>query len=367
MSNKTKLYKEFIELFDKGQEAVQEGKKEQAKQHFTNASNILLELAKESTGYEKKQFLLKSEMLLNYGIDLHEEDSSEDEPKKKGILFNDIAGLENVKKAIRQSIINFIDHKEIYNAFNRRKGSAILLYGAPGTGKTMIARAVANEVTGKFYDIKCSDIVDKWMGESERKIKELFEDARNQPVSILFFDEFDALSNDDENSAPAMRRIVSELLSQMDGTNRSENLMLIIASTNVPWKIRSAFKRPGRFSDIIYVPLPDEKSRLKILQMNLQNSPKEELNYKDMVAFTKGFNSADVVEFCEKLKTNAITRSIQLKQELPDTATMQDYLSPINSIDVKTAMKTAVSSVSYDDLEELAAYRKSIGKEQVYD
>ena len=262
------------------------------------------------------------------------------------ITFDDVIGLDDVKELINQMVVYPFKYKEIYKAFNRYSGGGILLYGAPGTGKTMIAKAIANEIDAEFYSIKCSDIASKWYGESARNIKELFDKARSHERSIIFFDEFDSLgSNRDHGNYNTVNMVVSELLSQIDGFESKKNTVLLIASTNKPWNIDSALLRSGRFNKKINIGLPDKTSRINLLFHELKDSPLSKVDLESISEKTEGYSSADIVELCNETKDIAIKRSIQMNQ-----------ISPINQKDLIKALSMVSSTIVKDELDRLANF-----------
>ena len=262
------------------------------------------------------------------------------------VTFDDVIGLDDVKELINQMVVYPFKYKEIYKAFNRDSGGGILLYGAPGTGKTMIAKAIANEIDAEFYSIKCSDIASKWYGESARNIKKLFDKARSHERSIIFFDEFDSLgSNRDHGNYNTVNMVVSELLSQIDGFESKKNTVLLIASTNKPWNIDSALLRSGRFNKKIYIGLPDKTSRINLLFHELKDSPLSKVDLESISEKTEGYSSADIVELCNETKDIAIKRSIQMNQ-----------ISPINQKDLIKALSMVSSTMVKDELDRLADF-----------
>ena len=262
------------------------------------------------------------------------------------VTFDDVIGLDDVKELINQMVVYPFKYKEIYKAFNRDSGGGILLYGAPGTGKTMIAKAIANEIDAVFYSIKCSDIASKWYGESARNIKKLFDKARSHERSIIFFDEFDSLgSNRDQGNYNTVNMVVSELLSQIDGFESKKNTVLLIASTNKPWNIDSALLRSGRFNKKIYIGLPNKTSRINLLIHELKDSPLSNVNLESISEKTEGYSSADIVELCNETKDIAIKRSIQMNQ-----------ISPINQKDLIKALSMVSSTIVKDELDRLANF-----------
>lgn len=265
---------------------------------------------------------------------------------KNGVTFDDVIGLDDVKELINQMVVYPFKYKEIYKAFNRDSGGGILLYGAPGTGKTMIAKAIANEIDAVFYSIKCSDIASKWYGESARNIKKLFDKARSHERSIIFFDEFDSLgSNRDHGNSNPVNMVVSELLSQIDGFESKKNTVLLIASTNKPWNIDSALLRSGRFNKKIYIGLPNKTSRINLLIHELKDSPLSKVDLESISEKTEGYSSADIVELCNETKDIAIKRSIQMNQ-----------ISPINQKDLIKALSMVSSTIVKEELDRLANF-----------
>lgn len=234
------------------------------------------------------------------------------------------------------------EHPELYKKFGKKAGGGILLYGLPGTGKTMFAEAAANEVDALFLPIKCSDIKSKWYGESEQKVKEVFVKARKSKKAIIFFDEFEAIgSKRTDNSDNANNDLVPEILAEMQGVESSkcESTIVVIAATNKPWMIDSAFLRPGRFDEKIYIPLPDEIAREKLFQLKLKDVPTMDLDFVEMARMTDGYNGADISEVCEKLKMKGINQSI--KDGVEHFITMDDFAA---------LSKEMKSSVSQEDV-----------------
>ena len=240
--------------------------------------------------------------------------------------FEDIAGLDDVKEAVMYKAIYPHRYPELYEKLRKRSGGGILLYGLPGTGKTLIAEAIAHETGASFFSVKCSDLGSKWFGETEQNIRDVFEAAREAKNAVIFFDEIEAYaSNRRDNSA--MERSIPEFLAQMQGvgdSNREERI-LIIGATNKPWRLDGAFLRPGRFDDKIYVPLPDEKARRKIIDDRVLGVPMEEgIDFETLAKITDGYNGADMDYLCEKAKEFALHRVIQDK-DTNETLTKEDF------------------------------------------
>ncbi len=240
--------------------------------------------------------------------------------------FEDIAGLEDVKEAVMYKAIYPHKYPELYEKLRKRSGGGILLYGLPGTGKTLIAEAIAHETRASFFPVKCSDLGSKWFGETEQNIRDVFEAAREEKNAVIFFDEIEAYaSNRRDNSA--MERSIPEFLAQMQGVGESNNQerILIIGATNKPWRLDGAFLRPGRFDDKIYVPLPDEKARRKIIDDRVLGVPMEDgIDFEMLSKITDGYNGADMDYLCEKAKEFALHRVIQDKGT-NETLTKADF------------------------------------------
>ena len=284
------------------------------------------------------------------------EDKSKKKPKTKksnkkpsSIKFDDIAGLDEVKKAFKEKVIMPFEHPDLFKKFGKKAGGGILLYGLPGTGKTMFAEAAANELNALFIPIKCSDIKSKWYGESEQNVSEVFERARKAEKAILFFDEFEAIgAKRTDNSDNGNNDLVPQILAEMQGVGSSSNksTIVVIAATNKPWAIDSAFMRPGRFDDKIYIPLPDFEARKKLFELQLKKLPiSEDLDFDYLANITEGFNGADIKEVCEKLKMSAINDSLEKGKD-----------QTIGMDDVHKIESTIKSSVSSEDIEKLKEF-----------
>lgn len=261
--------------------------------------------------------------------------------------FEDIAGLDNVKESVIFKAIYPKKYPEIYAKLKKRVGGGILLYGLPGTGKTLIAEAIAHETGATFFPIKCSDLGSKWFGETEKNIRDIFTVARQAGNAVIFFDEIEAYaSNRREHSA--MERSVPEFLAQMQGVGEgsNQNRILVIGATNKPWRLDGAFLRPGRFDDKIYVPLPDEFARRRIMDIKLNGVPMEEgINLDYFVGRTEGYNGADIDYFCEKAKEFALKRIIDQKDS-NELLIKQDFDNAISSL------KSSVLSVDRQEMED---------------
>ena len=217
------------------------------------------------------------------------------------VTFSDVVGLEDVKAEIYDKVIYPKTYRGLYERFGKKLGGGILLYGPPGNGKTMIARAVAKETGSTFFPIKFSDLGSKWFGETEGRIKALFDEARAEKSAVIFFDEIDAIASARGDDNPT-NRMVAELLTQMDGINRVSGNLTIIAATNRIDNLDPAILRPGRFDEKIFVPLPDARMRAAMLKKKLSGIPCGRIAYAEVAKLCEGFSGAEIELACEKAK-----------------------------------------------------------------
>ncbi|MDY6864888.1 MAG: ATP-binding protein [Halobacteriota archaeon] len=246
--------------------------------------------------------------------------------EKPGISFNDIAGLDEVKENIKKAIVYPFKHPEEYKYFGVKPGGGILLYGPPGCGKTMLAAASASECDAVFINLKISDIKDKYVGESEKRIKEVFNLARNYERAIIFFDEIDALAGERSGSKEGHERsLVNELLAQMDGMEAKgvEKQYLVLAATNLPWDVDIALRRAGRFDTTVFIPQPDFDARKKILELSLKDKPVK-VDLSKLSEMTDGFASAEIVDICYKAAEIPLMEVIDEKKPRRDI-TLGDF------------------------------------------
>lgn len=222
-----------------------------------------------------------------------------------GCSFDDVAGLEEVKETLRMRVIYPLKHPEKMAQYGLRVGGGVLLYGPPGTGKTMIARAVAGELELPFFVLKASEILGQYVGESEKNLAALFEEARAYGNgAVLFVDEIDALAaSRDSGIHEASRRLLNQLLQELDGVDKQNDGLLFLAATNEPWLLDSALLRPGRFDEKCYIPLPDEAARLELLKLHVRDCPLDaDVRLERLAAMTDGYSGADLMCVCERAK-----------------------------------------------------------------
>lgn len=271
--------------------------------------------------------------------------------------FNDIGGMEDVIERIRMNIIYPFKNPDIFKKFKKRPGGGILLYGPPGCGKTHIARATAGECGATFISITITDVLSKWLGESEQRLHELFESARRRSPSVIFIDEVDAIGVSRSDASSSMAPLVNVLLTEMDGISaRNENLM-VMAATNAPWRVDSALRRPGRFDRVLFVPPPDAPARKAILEICLRELPTESLDLDKLGRMSGRFSGADLRAVVERASEKAIYeemrsgRSGKLTQKLLVDALRESRPSTIEWLETaKSYASYANRAGLYDDL-----------------
>lgn len=236
----------------------------------------------------------------------------------EALHFADVAGLEDVKRTIRRSIIDPYLQPELYASFGRRAGSGCLLYGPPGCGKTMLARATAGECGLPFVNVRIEDVISAFRGESERNLHALFEHARASAPCVLFIDELDALGYARRRQPGSEgRTLVNTLLQELDAIGASNDGLLVLAATNAPWDVDDALKRPGRFDHFVFVPPPDAPAREFLLTAQLQERPTDDVDARSIAAATDMFSGADLVAVVERAIDSAIDRSLDAGSAQP--------------------------------------------------
>lgn len=240
------------------------------------------------------------------------------EAESPKIRFESVGGMDAVKEAIRMKIIYPLQNKDMFAAYGKKIGGGVLLYGPPGCGKTLLARATAGEIRSRFISIGLHDILDMYIGNSEKQLHSIFEKARDNAPCVLFFDEVDALAaRRSDMKQSAGRHVINQFLSELDGANGENDGVLVLAATNAPWHVDSAFRRPGRFDRIQFVPPPDRKAREAIWSIHLQGKPAESLDYSKLAAQSKGFSGADIMAAVDSCVEDVLSEAMIKGKMIP--------------------------------------------------
>ncbi|EGP83684.1 unnamed protein product [Zymoseptoria tritici ST99CH_1A5] len=307
---------------------------------------------------------------------------------KPNIKWEDVAGLEQAKEALKEAVILPIKFPHLFTG-KRQPWKGILLYGPPGTGKSFLAKAVATEANSTFFSVSSSDLVSKWMGESERLVKQLFNLARENKPSIIFIDEIDALCGPrGEGESEASRRIKTELLVQMDGVGRDSKGVLILGATNIPWQLDAAIRR--RFQRRVHISLPDQPARMRMFELAVGDTPCEMSadDYRTLARLSEGYSGSDItiavqdalmqpvrkiqtathykkvdVDGVEKLTPCSPGDAGALEMDWTQIETDQLLEPRLMVKDFVKAIKSARASVSSEDLVRSAEWTKEFGSE----
>lgn len=240
-------------------------------------------------------------------------------PEEKSVTFKDVGGLEDIKEQIRRRIITPFQKPGLFEKFKRKAGGGILLYGPPGVGKTMLARATAGECNAKFFNVAISDVLDMYIGESESKLHSIFEKSRASKPAVLFFDEVEALGGKRQYAREShTAKLVSQFLAEMDGFASNNSGVLVLGATNTPWAVDPAFRRPGRFDRSFFIPPPDRDARRTVLQLKLEGRPVTgELDLDAIAKETSSFSGADLENIIDTAADLAIEASLAEGTEVP--------------------------------------------------
>jgi ATP-dependent 26S proteasome regulatory subunit len=297
---------------------------------FTEAVSVYQEYQREHPGFVH--------MDLEEKLKIHSGSSEADDMdisdlmgfmSKPDVNFSHVGGMDVVKKEIEMKIIFPLKHPEMYKAYGKKTGGGILLYGPPGCGKTFIAKATAGEVNAQFISVGLNEILDMWIGNSEKNLHEVFERARAYAPCVLFFDEIDALgASRSDMRQSAGRHLINQFLLELDGVESNNDGVLVLGATNSPWHLDPAFRRPGRFDRIIFVPPPDDAARESIFKLKLENKPLDQIDYSKIIKLTKEYSGADIEAIIDIAIESKLHESMKIG--IPQPIQTKDILNAIN-------------------------------------
>ncbi|MFG2104235.1 ATP-binding protein [Micromonospora echinaurantiaca] len=229
-----------------------------------------------------------------------------------GIRLADVGGMVAVKERLELAFLGPLRNPELRRMYGKSLRGGLMLYGPPGCGKTFLARAVAGEMGAKFISLSIVDVLDMWMGNSERNLHELFQAARRNAPCVLFLDEIDALGHKrSQVSSSSMRTLGNQLLAELDGMEGNNEGVFVLAATNTPWDVDPALRRPGRLDRVVLVLPPDADARRAILEYHLRDRPIAGIDLRKVLAATEDFSGADLAHLCETAAEFAMADSVR--------------------------------------------------------
>lgn len=254
--------------------------------------------------------------------------------EKTTLKLDDVAGMEQVKRRLNLAFLAPLRNPDMMKMYGKSLRGGLMLYGPPGCGKTFIARATAGEMGARFVSIGLSDVLDMYLGQSERNLHEIFETARRNAPCVLFFDEIDALGRKrSQMRNSAGREVVNQLLAELDNANADNDGVFVLAATNHPWDVDSALRRPGRLDRTLLVLPPDPSARESIMRYHLSERPVEGVDISWLAGKTEGFSGADLAHLCESAAELAMEDSLASGKP-----------RPLNQGDFKSALKDVKAS-----------------------
>ena len=258
--------------------------------------------------------------------------SSRWQPLAGDVSLKDVVGMTDLKERLERSLLGPLRHPELAQLYGKKSGGGMLLYGPPGCGKTFLARAVAGELGASFLEVTVADVLDMWLGNAERNVRDLFASARAHAPCVVFFDEVDALGRGRQLTRHSSHSVTQTLLRELDGLGGREGVF-VLAATNAPWDVDTALKRPGRLGATLLVPPPDLAAREAMFTEFMRGRPAERLDPAWLARQTDNFSGADIRQLCEDASERAL--AVALKRGGMQPVRMQDF---------KDALKTAAPS-----------------------
>nr|AKC94894.1 putative AAA-type ATPase Vps4 [uncultured organism] len=379
------LYSRAKELAEKAIEADNAEKFQEALNLYLQAAEILVEMAKitrnprlgETYELRAKEYISRAKVLkpmlkmkskIKYSKSSGSQTEDEDDEledsisgaiisQKPDITLDDVAGLHSAKRALREAIVLPLMRPDLFKG-SRQPWRGILLHGPPGCGKTMIAKATAGDIEATFFNISAATLVSKYLGESEKLVKKLYEVAKEKQPSIIFIDEVDSLTQSrGDGEHDAMRRVKTQLLTSMEGVSSSkEDRVVTIGATNIPWEIDSAFRR--RFQRRIFVSLPDVEAREAIFKVNSKGIElADDIDFKELSEASEGYSGSDIANICR----DAIMAPIR---DLDSSGVIHDSNIGARAVvqkDYTKALKNMSKSVSKRELVKFEHWNEEFG------
>ncbi|MGX6601412.1 AAA family ATPase [Micromonosporaceae bacterium Da 78-11] len=279
------------------------------------------------------------------------------------ITLADVGGMQDVKKRLEISFLAPLRNPKLRSLFGKSLRGGLLLYGPPGCGKTFLARAVAGEMGASFISLSITDVLNMWIGSSERNLHDLFQSARSHAPCVLFLDEIDALGHKrSQLNSSAMRTVVNQLLTELDGVEGNNEGVFVLAATNAPWDIDAALRRPGRLDRTVLVLPPDKAARISILEYHLRDRPVAGVDLGKVADVTEYYSGADLAHVCETAAEFAMRDSITSGEirmiSQSDMTTAAKEVRPSTDAWFATARNVAMFANESGEYDDLAAYLK---------
>jgi SpoVK/Ycf46/Vps4 family AAA+-type ATPase len=283
--------------------------------------------------------------------------------EKSAVTLADVGGMAEVKKRLELAFLGPLRNPKLRILFGKSLRGGLLLYGPPGCGKTFLARAVAGEMGAAFISLSIVDVLNMWVGSSERNLHDLFQSARSHAPCVLFLDEIDALGHKrSQINSSSMRTVVNQLLTELDGVDGNNDGVFVLAATNAPWDIDAALRRPGRLDRTVLVLPPDAPARAAILEYHLRDRPVAGIDLRALAEITDHYSGADLAHVCETAAEFAMRDSIATGEvrmiSQADMLAAAREVRPSTEAWFGTARNVAMFANESGDYDDLAAYLK---------